>query len=179
MPKFLKKFLSISTIFTYEVRDLLVISSYSPSCSAFAPGQNSKFPFTALFAAAYRIPSPGEKVAERSEVGCGMRETLLDAAQGKDLLKPYPFIGLIPLPCRKVTARIPHQSQKWVPKCPFLCQLLPGRSYCTLRVLRMTWSLPCWAAPQGGDWGSPNILPPASFHSATPLASAGGKRCFT
>jgi hypothetical protein len=27
----------------------------------------------------------------------------------------------------------------------------------------------------GGDWGSPNILPPASFHSATPLASAGGK----
>ena len=29
----------------------------------------------------------------------------------------------------------------------------------------------------GGDWGSPNILPPASFHSATPLASAGGKGC--
>jgi hypothetical protein len=27
------------------------------------------------------------------------------------------------------------------------------------------------------DWGSPNILPPASFHSATPLASAGGKGC--
>ena len=27
------------------------------------------------------------------------------------------------------------------------------------------------------DWGSPNILPPASFHSATPRASAGGKGC--
>jgi len=56
------------------------------------------------------IPSPGEKVAERSEVGCGMREAQLDTAQGKDLLKSYPFIGLIPLSCRKITARIPHQS---------------------------------------------------------------------
>ena len=74
MPKFLKKFLSISTIFTYEARDLLVISTYSPSCNAITPEQNSKFPFIVQFAAAYRIPSPGEKVAERSEVGCGMRE---------------------------------------------------------------------------------------------------------
>ena len=37
------------------------------------------------------LPSPGEKVAERSEVGCGMRETQLDMAEGKDLLKPYLF----------------------------------------------------------------------------------------
>ena len=29
---------------------------------------------------------------------------------------------------------------------------------------------------EGGDWGSPNILPPASFHSATPLINAGGKK---
>ena len=39
-----------------------------------------------------------------------MREITLDTAKGKDLLKPYLFIGLIPLPCRKVTARIPLQS---------------------------------------------------------------------
>ena len=32
------------------------------------------------------------------------------------------------LSARQITARIPHQSQKWVPKCPFLRQLLPGRS---------------------------------------------------
>ena len=32
-------------------------------------------------------------------------------------------------------------------------------------------------AAVGGDWGSPNILPLASFHSATPLASVGGKGC--
>jgi len=32
------------------------------------------------------------------------------------------------LTARKITARIPHQSQKWVPKCPFLCQLPPGGS---------------------------------------------------
>ena len=135
MPKFLKKFLSISTIFTYEARDLLVISSYSPSCSAITPGQNSKFPFIAQFAAAYRIPSPGEKVAERSEVGCGMREIMLDRVQHEDLLKPYPLGGLIQLPRRKVTARIPHQSGLSA------CQLLPGRSYGAL------WAL----SPQRGD----------------------------
>ena len=39
------------------------------------------------------------------------------------------------LTARQITARIPHQSQKWVPKCPFLCQLLPGRSYGALRAL--------------------------------------------
>ena len=39
-----------------------------------------------------------------------MREITLDTAKGKDLLNPYLFIGLIPLPCRKVTARIPLQS---------------------------------------------------------------------
>ena len=54
------------------------------------------------------LPSPGEKVARRA--GCGMREITVDTVEGKDLLKPYPFIGLIPLPCREVTARIPHQS---------------------------------------------------------------------
>ena len=32
------------------------------------------------------------------------------------------------LSVRQITARIPHQSQKWVPKCPFLCQLPPGGS---------------------------------------------------
>ena len=32
------------------------------------------------------------------------------------------------LTARRITARIPHQSQKWVPKCPFLRQLLLGRS---------------------------------------------------
>ena len=32
------------------------------------------------------------------------------------------------LSARQISARIPHQSQKWVPKCPFLCQLPPGGS---------------------------------------------------
>ena len=31
----------------------------------------------------------------------------MDTVQGKDLLKLYPFIGLMPLLCRRVTARIP------------------------------------------------------------------------
>ena len=35
------------------------------------------------------------------------------------------------LTARLITAHIPHQSQKWVPKCPFLRQLVlcgaPGR----------------------------------------------------
>ena len=69
-----------------------------------------KFQFIVLFAAAGAMPSPGEKVAERSEVGCGMRETRLDAVEGKGLLKSYPFISLIHLPHRRLTARIPHQS---------------------------------------------------------------------
>ena len=46
------------------------------------------------------------------------------------------------LTARLITAHIPHQSQKWVPKCPFLRQLLPGRSYCGLRPL----------SPQRGDY---------------------------
>ena len=58
-----------------------------------------------------------------------MRETQLDAEKCKDLLKSNPPGGLLPLSSRQITARIPHQSQKWVPKCPFLRQLLPGRSY--------------------------------------------------
>jgi len=45
------------------------------------------------------------------------------------------------LTARQITARIPHQSQKWVPKCPFLRQLLPGRSQGGLRPL----------SPQRGD----------------------------
>ena len=39
------------------------------------------------------------------------------------------------LTARQITARIPHQSQKWVPKCPFLCQLPPGGSQGGLRPL--------------------------------------------
>ena len=39
------------------------------------------------------------------------------------------------LSARQITARIPHQSQKWVPKCPFLCQLPPGVSQGGLRPL--------------------------------------------
>ena len=39
-----------------------------------------------------------------------MREITLDTVQGKDLLKLYVLGGLIELPCRKVTARIPLQS---------------------------------------------------------------------
>ena len=52
-----------------------------------------------------------------------MREITLDTIEGKDLLKLDPFIGLVPLPCRKITARIPHQSGLSA------CQLLPGRSH--------------------------------------------------
>ena len=40
-----------------------------------------------------------------------MREIMLDTVQGKDLLKPYVLGGLIQLPCQKVTARIPLQSE--------------------------------------------------------------------
>ena len=40
-----------------------------------------------------------------------MREITLDVVKGKDLLKPYVLGGLIELPCRKVTARIPLQSE--------------------------------------------------------------------
>ena len=40
-------------------------------------------------------------------LGRGIREITLDTVQGKDLIKLYPFIGLIPLLCRRVTARIP------------------------------------------------------------------------
>ena len=52
-----------------------------------------------------------------------MREITLDTIEGKDLLKLDPFIGLVPLACRKITARIPHQSGLSA------CQLLPGRSH--------------------------------------------------
>jgi hypothetical protein len=44
----------------------------------------------------------------------------LDIAKCKDLLKSTPLGGLILLTFRKITARIPLQSQKWVPKRPFL-----------------------------------------------------------
>ena len=40
-----------------------------------------------------------------------MREITLDTVQGKDLLKPCVLGGLIQLPCRRVTARIPLQSE--------------------------------------------------------------------
>ena len=43
--------------------------------------------------------------------GRGMREITLDTVQGKDLLKPCVLGGLIQLPCRRVTARIPLQSE--------------------------------------------------------------------
>ena len=39
------------------------------------------------------------------------------------------------LSARQITAHIPHQPQKWVPKCPFLCQLPPGGSQGGLRPL--------------------------------------------
>ena len=57
-----------------------------------------------------------------------MREVMLDTVEGKDLLKPYPFIGLIPLPCRKVTARIPLQSEN--AQKAFSDSFPRGKRYC-------------------------------------------------
>ena len=83
--------------------------------------QAFKLQFIVLFSAEGALPSPGEMVAERSEVGCGTRETRLDAVEGKNLIKPHPFIGLIPLPCRKLAARIPHQSAARTSHADSLC----------------------------------------------------------
>jgi len=46
------------------------------------------------------------------------------------------------LTARQITARIPHQSQKWVPKCPFLCQLPPGGNQGRSRARSVNNNLP-------------------------------------
>ena len=53
------------------------------------------------------IPSPGGKVAERSEVGRGIREISLDVVQPEDFLKGQHFVCLIHFLCFYVSARIP------------------------------------------------------------------------
>ena len=42
--------------------------------------------------------------------GCGIREITYDTVLRKDLRMGYALGGLIRLPCRCVSARIPHQS---------------------------------------------------------------------
>ena len=53
------------------------------------------------------IPSPGGKVAERSEAGRGIREITLDVVQPEDFLKGQHFVCLIHFLCFYVSARIP------------------------------------------------------------------------
>ena len=53
------------------------------------------------------IPSPGGKVAERSEVGRGIREITLDVVKLEDFLKGQHSLRLIRLLCFYTSARIP------------------------------------------------------------------------
>ena len=69
--------------------------------------KSGKLQFIVLFSAAGAYLPPGGRWAAARRLGRGIREITLDTVQGQDLLKLYPFIGLIPLLCRRITARIP------------------------------------------------------------------------
>ena len=78
-----------------------------PLC-LFYPGKKvANCSLSHCFSAAGAYLPPGGRWAAARRLGRGIREITLDVVLGKDLQKLYPFIGLILLLCRRVSARIP------------------------------------------------------------------------